>query len=592
MKVDTPALHASMFIDRFDLINSLIDCILFEYAGPTGQCTVKELADCFVFIRAMYENNQGAFDTPSDIYIQKRGLDTPDGMKFYIDGCSEQGSNSIYPHDIAVELEQRPCGRYYDYDSDGNEEFIRQHKTVQYIPLRRLQGHEVQNFLFQYAMLVPRVYHNDIAVLIQALRNNVWTHKGSGGPRCWLSNGMAATKKFSRDHNAEKRAKWGRYQADESSPQDNYNRLQQQLLETALKEVERVQQEEQKRLRLKRVDEERRQQLIKRQEEVARAQRNAIITDYMYKLRTSQVASADMKDTVREACQRLEEELSCYFSDDVQVCLYGSFASGLCSMTSDADFTVYFNCYTPTIDELADALEDIGYQFVTSIPHARVPIASYRLWGVSFDVSVEQPMGVQNSELISTYAEIDSRFRTCWFSIKQIAKKHGILSGSTGFLSSYALTMMLIVYLQDICKPAILPRLQQGGLRVNDCYIDDYDCSYDYCTSYQGYGRNNSTSSGQLLVNFCSYYGYVFDYATQEVNPCLGKIKNRSYNPPARTRTDPRPRSWPICVLDPFITGRNVAGNCGRDNVIKIRDCFRNACDALKNSDINRAFRR
>ncbi|KAF9294932.1 hypothetical protein BGZ88_003100 [Linnemannia elongata] len=101
----TPALHASMFIDRFDLINSLIDCILFEYAGPTGQCTVKELADCFDFIRAMYENNQGAFDTPSDIYIQKRGLDTPDGMKFYIDGCSEQGSNSIYPHDIAVELE-------------------------------------------------------------------------------------------------------------------------------------------------------------------------------------------------------------------------------------------------------------------------------------------------------------------------------------------------------------------------------------------------------------------------------------------------------------------------------------------------------
>ena len=191
---------------------------------------------------------------------------------------------------------------------------------------------------------------------------------------------MAATKKFSRDHNAEKRAKWKRYQHDESSPRDDYIRLQQQqLAEAACQEQERVQQEEQERLRLERVDQERRQQQIKRQEEVARAQRNAIIADYMYKLEKSHVATADMKDSVNEARQQLEGDLSYYFRDDVEVHSFGSFASGLCSMTSDADFTVYFDCYTPSIDELAEALEDIGYQFVTSIPHARVPIASYVL---------------------------------------------------------------------------------------------------------------------------------------------------------------------------------------------------------------------
>ncbi|KAF9137469.1 hypothetical protein BGX30_010182 [Mortierella sp. GBA39] len=557
---------------RFDLINSLIDCMLFECAGTTGQFTVEELAECFDFIRAMYKNNR-AHSTPHATSIS-----------------TNQGTNSIYPHDIAVELEQTPCGGYYYYNSDGEEVAIQQYETVQYIPSRRLRGHEVENFLFEYAVLVPRMYHNDIAVLIQGLRDNVWTHKGSGGPRCWLSNEMAATKKFSRDHNAEKRAKWGRYQHGESSPQDDYTRLQQQLAETARQEQERAQQEE--RLRLERVNEERRQQQIKRQGEVARVRRNAIIALYMYKLEMSQVATADMKDNVNKARQQIEGDLSRYFRDDVEVHTFGSYASGLCSVTSDADFTVYFDCFTPSIDELADALENIGYQFVTSIPHARVPIASLVLWGISFDVSVEQPMGVQNSELISTYAEIDNRFRTCWFSIKHIAKKHGILSGSTGFLSSYALTMMLIVYFQDICKPAILPRLQQSGFQLNDCYIGDYDCSYDWTTNYQGYGRNNSTSAGQLLLDFYTYYGYVFDYATQEVNPYLGKVKKRSYNPPARTRTDPRLRSWPICVLDPFITGRNVAGNCGRNNVVKIRDSFRNVCDALRNSDIKGAFKR
>ncbi|KAF8948153.1 hypothetical protein BGZ47_006261 [Haplosporangium gracile] len=378
---------------------------------------------------------------------------------------------------------------------------------------------------------------------------------------------MMATKKFSKDHNAEKRAKWGRYQHDESSTQEDYICKQQQLAEAARREVGRAQQEEQERLT--------------RQEEVARAQRNVIITIYMYKLEKFQVATEDRKSDVDEARQRLGGDLSDYFQEDVQVYLFGSFALGLSSMTSDADFTIYFEYHTPSIEELADALDDIGYQWVTSIPQVRVPIASYTLWGISCDVS-----------LISTYAEIDNRFKTLWFSVKQIAKKHGILSGGTGFLSSYALVMMLIVYLQGICNPAILPRLQQGSFQSNVCYIDGYDCSYDWTTNYQGFGDNNSTSAGQLLVNFYCYYGYVFDYATQEVNPYLGKIKSWSFNPPARTRTDPRPKAWPICILDPFITDRNVAGNCGKGDVIKIRDCFRNACDALKNSDIDTAFKR
>lgn len=373
---------------------------MFEYAGLTGQCTVKELAKCFDFILSMYKNNQGAFDTPCDIFIRQRRLHTPKGMKFHIDECNEQGSNSFYSHDIAVEQEQRPCGGYHDYNSDSDEEFIQQYETVQYIPLRRLQGREVEAFLFEYAVYVPRVYHNDIAVLIQGLRDNIWTHKGSGGPRCRLSNGMAATKKFSRDHNAEKRAKWGRYQIGETSPLDDSIRLQQQQAEAARQEQERVQQEQQERLKLEQVREQRRQQQIKRREEVARVQRNAIITAYMYKLEKSQVATADMKEDVKEARRQLESDLSFYFRDNVKVHPFGSFASGLCSVTSDADFTVYFGCYTPSIDELAEALEDIGYQGVTSIPHARVPITSYLLWGISIDVTVEQPMGVQNSALI------------------------------------------------------------------------------------------------------------------------------------------------------------------------------------------------
>ncbi|KAG0284775.1 hypothetical protein BGZ96_010880 [Linnemannia gamsii] len=291
-------------------------------------------------------------------------------MKVHVDCRNEDGSNSIFPRDIAVHEERRPCGGYYEYRYDSDE-WIQQYETIQYIPLQRFLGQEVEQFLFEYAVLVPRTYHNDIAILIQGLRDFVWPHKGSGGPRCWISNGMVAAKKFSRDYNAEKRVKWGEYQFNESSPQEVCIRQQQQRAEAAQPELDLVRQKEVERRRLERAAEERKQQQIKRQEEAARDHRNAIITDYMYKLETSQVARADRKNDVEKERQRLEDYLSSYFGDVVQVQLFGSLTSGLGCMTSDADFTLHFEFHNaPSIVVLADALHIIGCQSVTSISHA------------------------------------------------------------------------------------------------------------------------------------------------------------------------------------------------------------------------------
>ncbi|KAF9134877.1 hypothetical protein BGW39_005592 [Mortierella sp. 14UC] len=590
---------------RFDFLTSLLDCILFECGPHIEPCTPAYLADCFDFVASMCEDYQGRFDLPCDVYIRRFRLDTPEGLTQHIDQLSQYGSNSIFPYDIVISQERRSLGKrdvYYNDSSDDeyNGGYTEEFENVPFVPLPCLVGHEVEEFLFDYAVLVPRVFHNDIAVMIQNLRDQLWDHKGSGGTRCWLENGMVAAKKYTKDYNTDKRMRSGRLQYDEMDPQQEYvlqqqQLRQQQLDEAARRERERARQEEE-RLKQERVAEEQRQQRIRRQEEAAKAQRNAAITDYMYKLQESQAATNYRKEEVESVRQILEQVFRDYFEDsDIEVQSFGSFASGLCTMNSDADFTVLFHGdydYYPSIDDLADALHDSGYHSITTIPHARVPIASLMLSGINVDLNIAEPMGVQNSELIATYSGIDDRFTTLWFSIKQIAKKHGILSGSTGFLSSYALAMMLIVYLQDQCSSNILPRLQQEGYQMNDCIIDGYNCSYDWSTDYTNYGSNNPDSPGQLLVNFCHYFGYTFNYASQEVNPCLGRIQMRSFTPPARSRTDRRPKSWPICILDPFMTGRNVAGNCTRDSVLKIRDCFRSACDALKDTNINKAFKR
>ncbi|KAF9153806.1 hypothetical protein BG015_002572 [Linnemannia schmuckeri] len=235
-----------------------------------------------------------------------------------------------------------------------------------------------------------------------------------------------------------------------------------------------------------------------------------------------------------------------HFRDySIEVHLFGSFASGFCSMSSDAEMTC--------------------------------------------DVNLKQPMGVHNSKLISTYFNIDDRFKTLWFSIKQIGKQYDIISASAGFLSSYTLTMMLIIFLEDVTSPSILPRLQQSPM-VTIHTIDGHDCSFDSKTIYTSYDTDNRHSSGQLLIDFFYFYGYVFNCATQGVHPSLGKIQDCNITPSARSRTDSRPKEWLICISDFFITDRNVAGNCSKENVAKIQACFQSAYLALEENDINKTF--
>ncbi|KAF9134879.1 Zinc finger, CCHC domain-containing protein [Mortierella sp. 14UC] len=214
--------------------------------------------------------------------------------------------------------------------------------------------------------------------------------------------------------------------------------------------------------------------------------------------------------------------------------------------------------------------------------------------GLHCDMSINQPMGVFNSQLINAYREIDTRFLGLWFGLRYLAGQYRILGGSTGYLSSYALTMMLIVFLQDVTSPPILPKLQQQSAdKMHASTIDGYHCAYDRDPrNYTGLAAKNNKLEGELLEEFCTYFGFTFNYTTQEVNPRLGVIRNRSVPPPPRTRTDSRPKDWPICILDPFLTTRNVAGNCRSSHVANIQMCFRSASAAFLRNEIDKAFKK
>jgi len=99
------------------------------------------------------------------------------------------------------------------------------------------------------------------------------------------------------------------------------------------------------------------------------------------------------------------------------------------------------------------------------VPAAKVPLIKYEDAKTSMDVdlNVNNILGVYNSDLIYTYCMIDQRFHILGIFLKNWAKGVNIIGGANGLLSSYALTLMLIAFLQSR-KPQILPCLQEYKL--------------------------------------------------------------------------------------------------------------------------------
>ncbi|KAF9087169.1 Zinc finger, CCHC domain-containing protein [Mortierella sp. GBA35] len=497
---------------------------------------------------------------PSDIYINQQRLDDPQYLGRYIKSLSS-GMYGLYPYVV----------NFHNY-SEYHQTYGNNYGSV------RSAG-------FRDSTVLP-LFQDDISALIHGLRADYWKNRGSGGPCMWLPNKIIGTTKYSGEHNSRKRRKIEEKRAEVAAREEELARQAQERLRKQQEEA-KLEAERLERLRLLREEEDRVQELHrkKRQNDTESRRVYKLVTQYIDKLQASLGAPRAREDQVESLRVRLEKDLRSYSQDDnTEICVFGPFASGLCSKNSDADFTL--NNGRECIEAPTYALQQLRYLNVASIPNARMPIVSFYdpVAGIPCDMSIGGRMAVVNSLLVKTYQRVDYRVSTVWFALRQLAKKHGILSGSTGYLSSYALTMMLTVFLQDITTSRFSPGCKRSKL-VDRPTMRDWN-------DYVNFGELNTKSAGELLVGFLHYYGYILDYSTMEVNPREGVIRKRSVNPPARSQTDPAPKDWPICVLDPFITEKNVAGNCRANNLEGIRLCFQQAFHALYSGDIDTAFKR
>lgn len=160
---------------------------------------------------------------------------------------------------------------------------------------------------------------------------------------------------------------------------------------------------------------------------------------------------------------------------------FGSSVTTLGTLTSDVDMTINLPNFDSDSDpskrrkleqklvkQLARLMQrDASFITTRAVPEARVPIVCSVLavGGLQCDLSICNELAVLNSKLLRAYIHADPRVRPLALLVRAWGAARGVMSPRKGGLTSYALLLMLLSYLQQQVHPPILPQLQPPPLQ-------------------------------------------------------------------------------------------------------------------------------
>lgn len=203
--------------------------------------------------------------------------------------------------------------------------------------------------------------------------------------------------------------------------------------------------------------------------------------------------------------------------------LVGSSCNGFACDDSDADFCVMFNegkrsipnserNYLYTIERIINDLEPLrDIEFVS----ARVPILKFKdtICECTCDLSVNNAMGIRNVHLLRAYSKIDKRVKPLVVVVKKWARARNINDASQGTLSSYAIILMVLHFLQCGCQPPVLQSLQQlYPQHFRDDSIVDNLPFFEPTDQILCNDSKNKESVGGLLIGFFNYFSERFSW--------------------------------------------------------------------------------
>jgi len=149
----------------------------------------------------------------------------------------------------------------------------------------------------------------------------------------------------------------------------------------------------------------------------------------------------------------------------------------------------------------------------------------------TIDITVHNMLPILNTKLIRLYSIFDQRFHILGLYLKHWSKINKIHGAADNYLSSYALLVMLIYFLQKVVEPRVLPNLQK---------VEDQETIYEYIQNGENiktniyfeediskikenlkkinFEKENVDSASSLLIKFFEYYCYNYDFYEQKMS--------------------------------------------------------------------------
>ena len=239
----------------------------------------------------------------------------------------------------------------------------------------------------------------------------------------------------------------------------------------------------------------------------------------------------------------------------LSIVVYGSNESGFLTSESDFDITVSTTKTSMSAKSVMKTLHErvsksSMYDDIYFIKGAKIPILtfSHKETGLEFDICADNPLPQYNTELLRTYSKCDPRVRKLIVLVKTWAKRKGIGSSSSGHLSSYSWSLMVVFFLQiakvvPVLTSPELAKLDKSGKTARFCR--------DVEVANKTLPAKDTRSVADLLREFFTFYAWQFNRSGSCICVRSGKLKSFK----AKRRRQGRD-NW-FVILDPFESNQN-----------------------------------
>lgn len=131
-------------------------------------------------------------------------------------------------------------------------------------------------------------------------------------------------------------------------------------------------------------------------------------------------------------------------TSSIKVNVFGSTGNNLGTLDSDVDICITTDCKEmERVCSIAELLANNGMERVVCVSSAKVPIV--KVWDpvlqVASDINVNNPLALENTDLVRTYVDIDSRVRPLAMIIKYWAKRRILNDAGMSFAKQSMTTL-------------------------------------------------------------------------------------------------------------------------------------------------------